>query len=197
MVKTNPTRIPGRWREGFALDYQTISSTYIGDDEFGHPLFDTRRTELGELLYRLKYKSDESTVEELADAAARFVRSWNQEMALIVPVPPSRSNRPFQPVIALATSLSERLAIPVRTDCVVRVKELPEMKDVYDYDTRLKLLQGAHQVAQTLVEAKKVLLFDDLFRSGATMNAITNDLYEKGKAAEVFALTITRTRSKS
>jgi len=71
------------------------------------------------------------------------------------------------------------------------------MKDVYDYDTRLKLLQGAHQVEQTLVEAKKVLLFDDLFRSGATMNAITNDLYETGKAADVFALTITRTRSKS
>ena len=42
----------------------------------------------------------------------------------------------------------------------------------------------------------KYLLFDDLFRSGATMNSITVALYEQGHASEVFALTPTRTRSK-
>jgi competence protein ComFC len=40
-----------------------------------------------------------------------------------------------------------------------------------------------------------ILLFDDLYRSGATMDAITAELYESGKAMDVFALTITRTRS--
>jgi len=197
MAKTNPMRIPGRWREGFTLDYHTVSSTYLGDNEYGHPVFDTKRTELGELLYRLKNKSDPSTIEELAETAASFVRSWNVAPILIIPVPPSRMTRPLQPVLVLATALSERLAIPVNSECVVRIKDLPELKNVYDYDARIKLLQGAHRVEQNLVEAKKVLLFDDLFRSGATMNAITNDLYETGKAAEVFALTITRTRSKS
>jgi competence protein ComFC len=44
------------------------------------------------------------------------------------------------------------------------------------------------------VKGKCLLLFDDLFRSGATMNAITQSLYEHG-AADVFALTITQTRS--
>jgi competence protein ComFC len=197
MAKMNPMRIPGRWREGFTLDYHTVSSIYVGDNEYGHPVFDTKRTELGDLLYRLKNKSDESTIEELAETATSFVRSWNPDPILIIPVPPSRKARPLQPVFVLAKALSERLAIPVRFDCVVRIKDLPELKNVYDYDTRIKLLQGAHRVEQNLVEAKKVLLFDDLFRSGATMNAITNDLYETGKAAEVFALTITRTRSKS
>ncbi len=33
------------------------------------------------------------------------------------------------------------------------------------------------------------------YRSGATMNAITAALYDEGAAADVFALTITRTRS--
>ena len=46
------------------------------------------------------------------------------------------------------------------------------------------------------VEGRKVLLFDDLFRSGATMNAITSALYDQGQAREVYALTLTRTRSK-
>lgn len=40
-----------------------------------------------------------------------------------------------------------------------------------------------------------VLLFDDLYRSGVTMNAVSSLLYEKGGVAHVSALTITRTRS--
>jgi hypothetical protein len=36
----------------------------------------------------------------------------------------------------------------------------------------------------------------DLFRSGATMNAITGALYDQGRARDVYALTLTRTRSK-
>ena len=46
-------RIPGRWREGYVLDYHTLDSTYLGDDEYGHPMFDTKRSDVGELLYRL------------------------------------------------------------------------------------------------------------------------------------------------
>ena len=69
------------------------------------------------------------------------------------------------------------------------------MKYVFDYDERWKLLEGLHEVVRTKVEGRKVLLFDDLFRSGATMNSITAALYEGGQASEVFALTLTRTRS--
>lgn len=47
-----------------------------------------------------------------------------------------------------------------------------------------------------MARGRHVLLFDDLHRSGATMNAITEALYDDGDAAEVFALTITRTRSR-
>jgi hypothetical protein len=45
--------IIGKWREGFALDLQTLSSIFIGHDEFGHPRFETTRPEIGELLYKL------------------------------------------------------------------------------------------------------------------------------------------------
>jgi predicted amidophosphoribosyltransferase len=45
------------------------------------------------------------------------------------------------------------------------------------------------------VQSKNVLLFDDLFRSGATMNAIAAELRDNGGLADLFALTITRTRS--
>jgi len=195
VAKTNPTRIPGRWREGYALDLHTVSSTFVGDDEYGHPVFDTKRSELGELLLRLKYRSDSSVVDELAAAATAFLREWNPRVDFILPVPPSRS-RPQQPVLALAQAIGVRAAIPLRLDCIRRAKQVPELKNVFEYTRRLQLLQGAHTVEQAVVEGRRVLLFDDLFRSGATMNSISAALYDQGHAAEVFALTITRTRSK-
>jgi len=90
MTNLEPLRIPGRWKEGFALDYHTISSTYLGDDEFGNPIYDTKRTELGELLYRLKYKSDDSVIGEIIDVIEGFIKSWKPPIELIIPVPPSQ-----------------------------------------------------------------------------------------------------------
>ena len=197
MANIRPMRVPGRWRDGFVLDYHTLESTYVGDDEYGHPTFDTKRSEVGELLYRLKYRSDTSVPDDLVRTIAEFLRSWNPGVTTIIPVLPSRSGRPQQPVHLLAEALSKQVGIPVRGDAVLKVKEVPELKDVYGYDERLRLLEGAHRVEPSIVAGQKVLLFDDLYRSGATMNAITAVLYDTGGAAEVYALAITRTRSKS
>lgn len=196
MAAIHPTRIPGRWREGFALDAHTLSSDFVGHDEFGHPRFETKRTELDELLYRLKYGSDTSVVDEISDAAAEFLNSWNPRVTLILPVPASKA-RSQQPVILMAEALARRAKLPMDAKAVKRIKPLPELKDVYEYDARVKLLLTAHAVDRAATVEQRILLFDDLFRSGATMNAITTALYEDGQAGEVFALTITRTRSRS
>ena len=79
--------------------------------------------------------------------------------------------------------------------CVHRTRDIPELKNVSDLDERLTLLEGLHSVDDSATRGKCVLLFDDLYRSGATMNAITTELYEAGGATDVFALAITRTRS--
>lgn len=196
MASIHPTNIPGRWIAGFALDYHTLSSDFIGHDEYGHPMFDTKRSELGDLLYRLKYGADGAVIEEIVGAATAFLRSWNPSVNLIVPVPPSRVRR-LQPVSELAGAIGKNLGLPVRSDVVTRVKTVPQLKDVFEYDARVKLLQGVHSAKLDIAEGKRILLFDDLFRSGATMNSITETLYQDGKASEVFALTITRTRSRS
>ncbi|MDL1958237.1 MAG: hypothetical protein LWX01_00875 [Deltaproteobacteria bacterium] len=46
------------------------------------------------------------------------------------------------------------------------------------------------------VAGRNVLLIDDLYRSGATLNAVTVALKDKGKAKEVYVLTLTMTRRK-
>ncbi|HUT36101.1 MAG TPA: phosphoribosyltransferase family protein [Planctomycetota bacterium] len=194
-VLIHPMQIPGSWKRGYVLDYHTKSSDFLGYDEYGHPRFDTVRTEVGELLYRLKYRGRKDALEELVAVAAKFIKEWSPPLDAIVPVPPSKA-RAAQPVMRLATGLAQALGLPLHD--VVRRKPSPkQLKDVFDYGERIKLLENAHDVTGTAVRGKSVLLVDDLYRSGATLNAVTAALYEQGKVSVVYAFCPTRTRSAS
>jgi competence protein ComFC len=193
MAVINPQRIRGRWIKGIALDIHTISSTYIGVNEHGHDVFDTVRSELGELLVRLKYKGDQSAAAEIISTAVGYLGPYRHVFDRIIPVPPSVA-RTVQPVIILANGIGTALGVPV-IDCITTTREATQLKGITDLELRLKLLDGLHQVDPIHTEAGKILLFDDLFRSGATMNAITDVLTRQGRAASVRAFTITRTRS--
>lgn len=193
MMQIQPRRILGKWREGYALDLHTLGSVPIGYNEYGHMQFDTTRSEIGELLFRLKNRGDTAVVNDIVAAAAEFINEWRQPIDIIVSVPPS-SARVVRPVKLLAQGLSEQLSIPL-VECVAKTRETPQLKDIFDLDERLKALEGVHAIDMEAAQGRKILLFDDLYRSGATMNVITTALYDQGKASDVFALTITRTRS--
>ena len=142
-MQLHPTVMLGAWDDGRILDAHVSRSEFLGYSEYGHPQFETTRTELGELLYQLKYRGDRSVVHLIARAAYDFIREWNPLVDVIVPVPPSRP-RSVQP-------LEQR--------------------------------------------ARRILLLDDLYQSGATLNAIARLLKESGGAARVVALALTRARS--
>jgi len=197
MVSIHPINLSGNWTKGYALDIHTIDSTFIGY-KYGHEVFDTRRSEIGELLYRLKFKSDKTALGEIIDTVANFLEnSWKivDAIAAIIPVPPSK-NRAFQPVLEITKSLSSRLKIPFHDDLLVKTKETPELKDVYEYKKRMELLKNAFDIGSNVLNGKSILLLDDLYRSGATLNAITEILYNQGGVHNVYVLALTRTRSK-
>jgi predicted amidophosphoribosyltransferase len=141
MTKYNPRKIYGSWSDGYVLDLHSTGSTYIGDNEFGHPEFETHRTEIGELLFRLKYRSDETALIELVETASSFIRKWAVKPSIIVPVPPTRAYRKLQPVARLAEELGARLMIPSAHDAIRKQKQFAELKNVYDGEERRKLLE--------------------------------------------------------
>ena len=61
-VDASPHRLVGPWSGGYALDVHTTSSTMVGHNAFGHPVSDTVRSPLGELLSRLKNRGDEAVL---------------------------------------------------------------------------------------------------------------------------------------
>jgi len=195
MVQINPKRITGSWTEGFALDFHTLSSDYIGDDEYGHPQFDTKRSEIGELLYRLKYRKDSSVLDDIITTATQFIKSTNWAVDSIVCVPPSRKGRKFQLVPPIAIGIGRVLGIDVCVDTIVKVKDTPELKNIFDFEERMRILKNGFQIRDPVVAGNSILLFDDLYRSGATLNTVSSLLQREGKVKNVYVLTLTMTRS--
>jgi competence protein ComFC len=191
-VKIDPREIKGRWHKGVALDVQTLSSTLIGVNEYGHNIYDTERSELGELVYRVKYKGDASAVPPIVETVVDFLTK-PPTFNLIVPAPAS-TPRTIPPVITIARGIGNALGVPV-IECVTPTRATSQLKDVSDPEQRKALIDGLYAVDAAHTQGKIILLFDDLYRSGTTLNAIAGILYEEGGAAEVLALTLTCTRS--
>ena len=192
-MEINPQILRGNWAAGWALDLHTSSSKLRDDGTF-----DTEYTEIGRALHLLKYRFDRTQVEPIAETAANFLK----EMAFlgglegVIPVPPSELRRPFQPVWMLALAIGGKLGLAVPLDYLMKVKETKALKDVEHRRSRKQELAGAFKVKDSRFAHKWILLLDDLFRSGETLNQIAYVLLTEGKVSGVFALTITKTRTK-
>ena len=196
VVKTDPMRLSGPWQDGYVLERQhTLSSEFLGHDSLGNPRFDTKRSELGELVFRLKNRNDKNTLDSIADTAVQFLGRWRPGIELIVPMPPSRRRTGLQPVNEIALAIGIRSGTPVDASVVSKTRNTPELKEVFDYQERLKLLEGVFRVNGEAAGDRRILLVDDLYRSGATATVVARNLIDGG-AATVHLLAMTKTRTR-
>lgn len=180
---------------GYALDLHTEYSERLGSDEHGHPVFDTKRTAMGEMVYQLKYRQDRQAAERLVELAAIFIRDhWPlaAQADCLVPVPSSTA-RNFQPVHLLAASLGERLSKPLIL--LSKIRATPGLKGVADQAERSRMLNGVFRASHGQVAGKTCLVVDDLIRSGSTIREAAKAL-TAGGATQIYGLAFTKTRSK-
>ena len=184
--------LEGNWSKGIAFDLHTLSSEYLGQDENGHDQYDTKRSEMGELVYQLKYKYDTSAVSKIVD----LIQGVGNLSSLdaFVAIPPTNKNRRHQPVYLIVTEMGKRFNVPVYLDALEK-KGGHQLKEIEDVEERSKeLLQTMYFSKKHDLTDKKVLLIDDLFRSGATLNVATQILLEEANVKRVNVLTMTKTR---
>ena len=192
MTKINPRKIDGPWADGRVLDLHSTGSEFLGYDEYGHEQFNTRRTEVGELLYRLKYRNDASAIEEIGTIAEKFIRTWRIKFDVIVPAPPTRTRR-VQPLHQIAAELARRFNAPLVKAVSKKAAGAAELKNLREFHERQAVLKDALVVNGRAIAGKRVLLLDDLIRSGATLGAVAAALTDAG-AAIIFAFALTKTR---
>jgi predicted amidophosphoribosyltransferase len=188
--------LKGNWKNGSAYDVHTLSSVYLGVNEYGHNHWDTTRSDMGELVYQLKYREDNSVVGKIVDLIEGKYRGL-ETMDAIIPIPSTKKSRTIQPVYGIAQELGIRLDVPVLEDVLEKQTGGAELKNVDDPDERKELLKKYIVLINEYdLAGKNVLLVDDLYRSGSTLTVATDILYQQAKVNDVFVLTMTKTRSK-
>lgn len=174
------------------LDWHTVDSKHAGENEFGHPVFDTTRSEIGELLYQFKYRSNGKALNQLLALAMERMARAKGKFDLVLPVPPSNPLRTITQQIA--AGLAAGLSAPTSVTALIKVRATDELKSVADPARRRELLSGVFAADPAQIQGKSILLVDDLYRSGATLEAATEAAYAQGKASAVYVFAVTRTR---
>lgn len=149
----------------------------------------------GNLLRRLKYKSDmggAAAFERIAELA-----QWPElgPVDLVMPVPLSRyrlRQRGFNQSLFLARLLFRDSSHSIATGILQKSHETPTQTGQGRKD-RLKNLRGAFQVCNPeKVAGKRICLIDDVFTTGATASECSRTLLKAG-VSEVCVLTLART----
>lgn len=190
--KYNPRQLRGVWDRGYALDIHTHSSVPLGGG-----FFDTERSEVGELLYKLKYKGDQSALGPIVAACVDCIQSRFSGYAIqaLIGVPPSETNRRVQPVQLVVEELARALGVADLSNRLRKVKDTPPLKSISETEKRQVALKGAFVINKLGVET--VLVVDDLFRSGETATELVNTIRANAGVKTVLLLTVTQTRTRT
>ena len=104
----------------------------------------------------------------------------NFDLITCVPMHKKRLiERGYNQAEILATELARLLNIPVASDVIKRIKNTLPQKNLDD-KTRYLNLNNAFQIANSVVEYKSVILVDDIYTTGATMDSCSRTLKDNG-----------------
>lgn len=195
-MSLHPLKLEGPWKEGYALDFHSKQSIYMGDDANGKPMFSTDRTEIGELVYQLKYREDVSCVEKIIELVISFLVTWDRTnlVSYVIPVPASKQ-RICQPVYLIAERIANYLKVGWSEHILGKVKS-DELK-MSSIEEKERKIAGSIIKKKAATLDQTVLLVDDLYESGSTLRECVRVLREDPKIKEIYVLCLTKTKGKS
>lgn len=136
-------------------------------------------------LYRLKYggrrEYAEVFGEEMAFFLGDFIRACKPDALIPVPMHPSRvRRRGYNQAELLARAVGARMNIPVYTNLVRRVQNTRALKTL-NREERLNYLKKAFILCQNGVKLSSVIIVDDIYTTGSTIDAVCHVLLSEGE----------------
>ena len=127
--------------------------------------------------------------EELIKRRGDELRALRADLLVPVPLHPKRLRiRGYNQALLLAREISRRTKIPVRDDLLRRVSDTLPMKNMSPGE-RQNNLKKAFQCYGNDVELNSIMLIDDIYTTGSTIDACAQALYRKG-AGHVYFMTL-------
>jgi len=162
---------------------------YCGDCGSGDHLFVAGRALfeypcVRKSIYRFKYKGRKEYGEfygrELARHLGDDIRGWKPDALVPVPLHSSRMRaRGYNQAEVLARELGRLLDIPVQTHLIRRIKKTRPQKQLNRLQ-RQNNLKRAFKLYRNDVKLKTIIIVDDIYTTGSTVDAMAAVLREAG-----------------
>lgn len=144
-------------------------------------------------MYRFKYSNRRTMADDFANTALDYHGRWIKQVKpkLIVPVPMFKNKqrkRGYNQAELFARALSKNTGIPVDSDLIIRNRNTTALK-LLDPIERRQTLRQAFRGTKRFRHKADILLVDDIFTTGATVDEVIKTLRQAG-AGEVYCLFI-------
>ncbi len=144
-------------------------------------------------IYRFKYQGRQEYAHYYGRELAQKYGAWIEKCQIdgLVPIPLSRKRqwqRGFNQAALIAKEVSRQTGIPVYEDLLVRVRDTRAQKELND-EERKNNLKKAFKTKANKVQLDHILLIDDIYTTGSTMNEAADQLRKSG-TDEVYCLSL-------
>ncbi len=142
--------------------------------------------------YSYKYNGEHQLAQDLAGRWAGLLAAQPDlpTFDAVIPVPPS-THRDFDPVSNLAQALATQLTVPLLANVLIKTRSTQPQKELKSLAQKQANVAGAFALRGD-VRRRHVILLDDLYDSGATLEEAARVL-ARGGAASLVVLTLTKT----
>jgi ATP-dependent DNA helicase RecQ len=143
---------------------------------------------------RSTHPGNQTKAAELAERMAVLIQRHPsfRQAELLVPVPGSNSDKAYDLPAFLCQELSKRLGTPAPTDALRKTRASKPMKDFRTISEKIDNVQGAFLADAPQIRGKRVLLVDDIYQTGFSINEAGKAM-QLAHAACVFGLVATKT----
>lgn len=142
-------------------------------------------------IYRFKYAGRREYAAYLGGEMARYmgrqILAWRPDALVPVPLHPKRlKSRGYNQALLLAKELGRQLGIPVPENWLVRVRNTRPQK-LLDGKQRQNNLKNAFKIGQNDVKLNVIVVIDDIYTTGSTMDEIAAVCRQNGVRKVYFA----------
>ncbi len=136
-------------------------------------------------IYRFKYQGRCEYADfygtDIARKLGNEIKKWNPDMLVPVPIHNSkRKVRGYNQAELIADVLGKELSIPVNKKCIQRCKKTTPQKELDDKGRRNNL-KKAFKICQNDVKLKSIIIIDDIYTTGSTIDAIAKEFHKKSE----------------